>query len=154
MTRTLPLHLLFMVLGYVFAVGVATLTVCTLMGLPSVFPDQGQWGSFYRYLRDLPAMLYVGAIMTATYGFPGWLISVITAEIRSERRKFWFALAGLLTALLAQGISRGRNFTIFSDLFFTVAILIGGLCGGLAYWLAAGKRSGGWRKTASIEVPA
>jgi len=143
-----------MALGYALAVAVATLTVCILIGLPSVFPDQGQWGSFYRNLNDLPLMLYVGAFMTAAYGFPGWLISVITAEIRSERRKFWFAIAGLLTALLAQTLSRGMNYTIFSDIFMTIAILIGGLCGGIVYWFVAGKRSGIWRRAASIGVPA
>jgi uncharacterized membrane protein YeaQ/YmgE (transglycosylase-associated protein family) len=43
---------------------------------------------------------------------------------------------------------------MLSDVFFGVSILIGGLCGGLAYWLVAGRRSGGWRRAAPIEVPA
>jgi energy-converting hydrogenase Eha subunit A len=153
-SRPFLIHLLFMLLGYALAVLTATTVVCVILGLPTVLPDQGRWGSFYRYLQDLPPMLCVGAIMTAMYGFPGWLISVTTAEIRSERRKIWFAVAGTLTGLLAQRISRGRSFIDSSDAFFTVAILIGGFCGGLAYWLVAGKRSGIWRKATPTEVPA
>jgi hypothetical protein len=151
MTRPLPLHLLFMALGYALAVAVATLTVCLLMGAPSIFPDQGQWGSFYRYLQDLPGMLYLGSIMTATYGFPGWLISVVAAEFRFERRKFWFAIAGVLTAFLALILS-GFGGRMFSDLIMKVSILVGGACGGFAYWLIAGKSSGSWRRASPIEV--
>ncbi len=145
MTRPLLLHLLFMALGYALAVLTATTVVCIAMGLPTVFPDQGAWGSFQRYLKDFPMMFAFGTMMTAMYGLPGWLISVVTAEIRNERRKYWFAIAGLLTALLAQMLSGGVNYTIFADIFMIAAILIGGLCGGLAYWAVVGKLSGKWK---------
>jgi hypothetical protein len=146
MTRLFLLHLLFMLLGYALAVLTATTVVCMFMGLPTVFPDQGQWGSFYRYLKDFPAMFAVGLMMTAMYGLPGWVISVVTAEVRGERRRFWFGLAGVLTALVAQMLSSWRNFTIFSDMFMTAAILTGGLCGGLVYWALIGRRSGSWKR--------
>jgi energy-converting hydrogenase Eha subunit A len=146
MRRAFLIHLLFMLLGYAIAVLTATTVVCIVMGLPTVFPDQGRWGSFYRYLSDLPAMFAVGLMMTAMYGLPGWLISVVTAEIRAERRRFWFGVAGVLTALLAQMFSSWRNFTIFPDIFMTAAILTGGLCGGLVYWAVIGRRSGSWKR--------
>jgi energy-converting hydrogenase Eha subunit A len=146
MRQAFLIHLLFMLLGYALAVLTATTVVCVVTGLPTVFPDQGQWGSFYRYLKDFPAMFAVGLMMTAMYGLSGWIISVVTAEIRSERRRFWFGFAGVLTALLAQMLSSWRNFTIFPDIFMTAAILTGGLCGGLVYWAVIGRRSGSWKR--------
>jgi energy-converting hydrogenase Eha subunit A len=149
MTRPFLIHLLFMLLGYALAVLTATTVVCIVMGLPTVFPDQGAWGSFQRYLKDFPMMFAFGMMLTAMYALPGWLISVVTAEIRNERRKYWFAVAGLLTALLAHLLSGGANYTIFADIFMTAAILAGGLCGGLAYWALTGRRSGSWKSVAS-----
>jgi energy-converting hydrogenase Eha subunit A len=143
------IHLLFMLLGYALAVLTATTVVCIFMGLPTVFPDQGAWGSFQRYLKDLPMIFAFGMMMTATYGLPGWLISAVTGEIRNERHKYWFALAGLLTALLAHMLSGWVNYTIFADIFMSAAILAGGLCGGLAYWGLTGRRSGSWKRVAT-----
>jgi hypothetical protein len=149
-SRPFLIHLLFMLLGYVLAVLTATTVVCVVTGLPTVFPDQGEWGSFYRYLDDLPAMFVIGLMMTALYALPGWLISVVTAEVRNEKRKYWFAFTGFVTAVLAHMISGGTNFAMFANIamtisLLTVAILIGGFFGGLVYWALAGKRSGGWK---------
>ena len=115
-----------------------------VFGAPTVFPDQGQWGSFYRYVRDLPAMFIIGLMMTALYGLPGWLISVIAAEWRNLRGAAYFAIAGILTAALAIFIG-GRGRALFPETLMNIAILIGGLFGGLAYWVIAGRRSGGLR---------
>jgi xanthine/uracil permease len=134
-----------MALGYAAAVIVATIVACIVFGLPTIFPDDGAWGSFYRYTRDLPAMLMVGSMMTAGYGFPGWLISVILAERGSVRRPRFFAATGVLTAMLALVLaSFGSGF--FSEIWLKISCLIGGLVGGLAYWAAAGKVSGAWKR--------
>jgi energy-converting hydrogenase Eha subunit A len=151
MTRPVLIHLLFMLLGYALAVLTATTVVCTVMGLPTVFPDQGQWGSFYRYLKDLPAMFAIGLTLTAMYGLPGWVISVVTAEIRSERRRFWFGFAGALTALLALFISSAR-FSFLGDPVLNGGILAGGFAGGLVYWAVIGRRSGSWKRV-DAELP-
>ena len=144
MNRALFVHLVFMLLGYALAVLTATSVVCLVFGAPTVFPDQGQWGSFYRYMRDLPAMFMVGLMMSALYGLPGWLISVIAAEWRQLRGAAYFAIAGILTAALAIFIG-GRGKALFPETLMNIAILIGGLFGGLAYWAIAGRRSGGLR---------
>jgi energy-converting hydrogenase Eha subunit A len=149
MIRPFFIHLLSMLLGYAFAVLTATTVVCLVRGLPTVFPDQGQWGSFYRYLNDLPAIFSVGLMMTAAFGLPGWLISVVLAEVRDERRKFWFALAGVLTALLAHLFAGGTYNSSFDGIFMIASILAGGLFGGLAYWALTGRRSGSWKSVAS-----
>lgn len=144
MNRTFLRHLAFMALGYALAVFVATTMVCIILGAPTVLPDNGSMGSFFNYLKDLPGMFMMGSIMTAMYGFPGWLISVITGEVRSAQGKFWYAIAGLLTALLAIFLSGGLSGPDLLKLM-NFAILIGGFCGGLAYWAIAGKAAGNWK---------
>ena len=147
MSRPVLLHLLSVLLGYVLAVLVATTIVCLLFAIPTVLPDGGRFGSFHQYLKDFPAMFFVGAMMTAIYALPGWLVSVIAAERQARRGKFWFAIAGLATAALAILIA-GRFQQLFSESALNVFILIGGLFGGLAYWAVAGKQSGAWRQRA------
>jgi energy-converting hydrogenase Eha subunit A len=145
MTRPFLLHLLFMALGYALAVLVSVTIACAVMGLPTVLPDNGNWGSFYSFWRDFPALFAGGLYITSLYALPGWLISVVTAEFRRERRKLWFAAAGVLTALLAlflAGMGRG----ILSMLPMFIGSLTGGLFGGIAYWAAAGRGSGRWRE--------
>lgn len=136
----------FMVLGYALAVLVATTVVCAAFGLPSLLPDQGRYGSFYSYVRDFPMMFMVGGMMTALYALPGWLITVTFAEWRFKQGRFWFAFSGVATAALAILIA-GRFQHLFSEVWLIIAILIGGFCGGLAYWALAGKTSGNWRQT-------
>ena len=149
--KTLTLRGLFMVLGYALAVLVATTVVCILMGVPSVLPDQGAMGSFYRYLQDFPSMFAVGGMMTAIYGLPGWLITVIIAETRGQKGRIWFAIAGILTAALAILIA-GRFQRVFDESWLNIAILIGGFAGGLAYRALAGKTSGNWKRPAEAKL--
>jgi hypothetical protein len=144
MTRPFLLHLLFMLLGYALAVLVAATITVMVMGVPTVLPDQGRFGSFYSFWRDFPKMFISGLYMTAIFAFPGWLTAVCAAEIRKEQRKYWFGAAGVVTALAALFMS-GLGDALFQlpALFF--GALIGGFFGGLAYWAVIGRRSGDWR---------
>ncbi len=147
MTRPFFIHFLFMALGYALAVLVATTVVVLIQGAPTIFPDQGAWGSFYRYLNDFPAKFLFGLMMTALYGLPGWLISVVIAEWQGKRGKYWFAFAGVLTAFLAI-LFASRFQRLFDDWLMNGGILVGGFCGGLAYWAVAGKTSANWKQAA------
>ncbi len=147
MTRPILIRLLFMALGYALAVLVATTIVVAIMGAPTIFPDQGAWGSFYRFAQDFPMMFLFGLMMTSLYGLPGWLMTVIFAEWRTRRGKLFFAVTGLWTALLALLIA-GMGKGMFSEALLNIACLIGGICGGLAYWVIAGKNSGEWKQPA------
>jgi hypothetical protein len=143
--RPLLIHLLFIVLGYALAIFVALLAFCIVIGLGSTMPDQREWGSLNLDVKDLPIMFAVGFFITAIYGLPGWLASVVFAEIRSERRALPFAIGGVFTAILAVFLAR-MGLLVFSDTILQRSILFGGFCGGLAYWVAVGKRSGSWRR--------
>ena len=147
MTRPLLIRLLYMALGYALAVLVATTVVVAIVGAPTIFPDQGAWGSFYRFMQDFPMMFLFGLMMTSLYGLPGWLMTVIFAEWRNRRGKLFFALTGLWTALLALFLA-GMGKGLFSEALLNIACLIGGVCGGLAYWAIAGKNSGNWKPSA------
>ena len=144
MTRPFLLHLLFMILGYALAVLVSVTIACVVMGLPTILPDNGNWGSFYSFWRDFPNLFLGVLTITVMYDLPGWLISVVTAELRKEQRRYWFAAAGVLTALLALFLA-GMGLVPLSMPAMFFGSLIGGFFGGLAYWAAAGIRSGQWR---------
>ena len=144
MIRPLLIHLVFMLLGYAAAVAVATTVTLMAMGAPTVFPDQGNWGSFYSYWRDLPRLYVFGLSITAIYALPGWLISAIYAEFRNERRKYWYAAAGVVTALLALTLA-GMAKELRTEPMMFFGSLAGGFAGGLIYWSLAGRRSGGWK---------
>ncbi len=153
MRRVSGIHLLFMLLGYALAVLVSVTIACVVMGLPTVLPDNGNWGSFYAFWRDFPSLFLGGLTITAMYALPGWLITVVIAGFRRERRKYWFAAAGVLTALLALSLS-SMWIILLSAPAMIFGSLIGGFFGGLAYWVAAGKKPGQWRSppTPSIQV--
>jgi hypothetical protein len=149
MTRRLLIHLALMLLGCALASLVASAAISLIARFPSKSPDPYYWGKVFSYGPDIPGALLVGAYVAAIYALPGWLISVITAEIRRERRAYIFAAAGVLTALLALYLAdMGIELTSMSALFF--GMLIGGFFGGLAYWAVAGRRSGAWRTAPDI----
>ena len=152
MNRAFLIHLFLMVLGYGLAVLVASTITVFVIFAPTVFPDNGAWGSAYKTLRELPLFLIFGAFYTAMFALPGWLMTAIAAEYRNVRGKFWFAFAGLLTAILAHSIA-----LVFADRMFAAPLivsgsLVGGLCGGIIYWAIVGKRSGVWKAISKHET--
>ncbi len=153
MSRAFLIHFLFMLVGYALAVLVASTTISLIARLPSNSPDPYYWGRVFSYGPDIPGALLIGAYVAAIYALPGWLVSVIIAEIRKEKRSFAFAAAGVLTALLALYLAdMGLELTSMSTLFF--AFLTGGFFGGLVYWAVAGRHSGAWRKQLEPYIPA
>lgn len=144
MNRAFVKHLLFMILGYALAVSIASAITVFIKFAPTVLPDNGAWGSAYKALETLPVFLMFGALYTAMFALPGWLISVVIAERQSERRKYWFGLAGFVTAILAHVIALLWVGKIFAEPLTIIGSIIGGFAGGLVYWAIAGKNSGQW----------
>jgi hypothetical protein len=145
------MRLVWMILGYAVAVLVATFVTVALVVAISALPDNGRLGSFYTLTKDILAFAYVGLIVTSGYALPGWLISVGVAAWRAESRKGYFIITGGLTAILAHLIlsglaGSGPMFGLTGDMggIFLWSIL-GGLCGGWAYWRVALVRFGRWR---------
>ena len=151
--KTLALRGLFMVLGYALAVLVATMAVCVLIGIPTALPDNGEFGSFYRYQRDIPLIFVFGGLMTALYGFPGWLLTIIVTEYCSTGGRVWLGFAGILNAVLALVLSNVFPQFVIGWIMPTlqnwlnIACLFGGLCGGIAYWAISGRKAGSWKRT-------
>jgi hypothetical protein len=140
-----------MVLGYGVAVLVATFVTVALVVAASALPDNGLFGSYYKVIADMAGLAYVGLIVTSGYALPGWLISVGVAAWRAETRKGYFIITGGLTAVLAHLIlsgfaGSGPMFGLTGEMggIFLWSIL-GGLCGGWAYWRVAIVRFGRWR---------
>jgi hypothetical protein len=154
MRRRFLIHLLSMLLGYALAVLVAVTIAALIMGLPTAVPGKVNWGSLLSFLRDFPNLLFLGGLtIAAPYALPGWLISVIAAEFRKEQRMYWFAAAGVLTALLALFLAgMGRGMLSMPAMF--IGSLIGGFFGGLVYWAVTGQRSGHWRTRSVPADPA
>jgi hypothetical protein len=145
------MRLVWMILGYAVAVLVATFLTVGLVVAVSALPDNGRLGSFYTLTKDVLAFAYVGLIVTSGYALPGWLISVGVAAWRGETRMVYFIITGGLTAILAHLIlsglaGSGPMFGLTGEMggIFLWSIL-GGLCGGLAYWRVALVRFGRWR---------
>lgn len=104
---------------------------------------------------ELPT-LALGAVFSAPFValFVGWFalvpgaIAVAVAETCALRRWWVFALAGLAAAgwfaflAIDGGAPPARTGSLS-------AILAAGLVSGLAYWAAAGRRSGAWRAVTS-----
>ena len=144
------MHIAWMFLGYVVAVHVATFVTVAIIVIVSTLPDNGMMGSYYRVISSAVSMLMIGLLITAVYALPGWLISVLIAAFRSIRHTTYFVIGGGLTALSAHvfftGGGRDTMFGITGEFgLILLWSMIGGLCGGWAYWRVAVVRFGRWR---------
>jgi hypothetical protein len=145
MTRPFLLHLLFMLLGFALAALAAATIISLIALLPSSSSYPYYWSKVFSNGRQVPGTLLLATYAVAIYALPGWLISVVIAEIWKERRWQSFALAGVFTALVALYYANmERELSSLSILFF--GILASGFFGGLVYWAVAGRRSGDWRQ--------
>src|SRR4051812_32434649 len=141
-------RLLLMIVGYVVGVIVALISVVVLYfvlsslpGAPSYFGAMGM--SPLLILIFPPAWLVVVYIAMILTGVPS-LIGAVIAEIFSLRQVWWHgpvaaaigAGAFLYTSPLLVGAIGGTD---WADLAIVAA---GGFCGGVAYWLIAGRKAG------------
>jgi hypothetical protein len=145
---SLPRHALRLVLAYAGAVLAATAATVALILLWVIVLTPANAGGM---LRGLPAMIAQGALITAVTALPGWVLAVLLSELFAERRRWFFAVSGGVTAVFAHGLlaySSGSRDTIFLGPELqpiVVASLLGGLIGGLAHWRVAGRHAGAWR---------
>ncbi len=144
MTRALFGHVFMALLGFALAALAAAIIISLITHLFSSSTSPYAWSNVLSDGRQLPGKLLFATYAVLIYALPGWLISVAVAEIRREKRSWWFAVAGVFASLVALFYAKmGEELSSMSVLFF--AFLAGGFFGGLVYWAVAGRRSGGWR---------
>ena len=125
--------------GYVIAVLVAVLVAAALSLVPTVFPDDGKWGSFYRELEMLHFVVLMGLMYTAMTALPGYVITLVLAHRNCWHGVGFYVAAGVLTALLAHfllALFFGGFFLFGMNIFY--ASFPGGAAGAYSYFL--------WRK--------
>ena len=62
--------------GYMISVLVAVTVTEILYFAPSIFPDQGRYGSFFQMWNDITGIFFVGIFYTATTAFPGYCMTL------------------------------------------------------------------------------
>ncbi|MEI9417986.1 hypothetical protein [Mesorhizobium sp. Cs1321R2N1] len=88
------------------------------------------------------------ALFVAYFGFAPAAIIILIAEILGRRDWLFYALAGALVAGVFLGLVdniRDSTFAV-TETSAIMAVLGGGMVGGIFYWLSAGRWAGSWWK--------
>lgn len=97
------------------------------------------------------------ALFVAYFAFIPSVLAIVIGEITGKRDWLFYALAGGVVALVIIGVSRGGDAAAFAeiaDLNFALVVIGGGMCGGIGYWLVAGRTAGSWRPGEDLTSPA
>ena len=89
------------------------------------------------------------ALFVAYFAFIPAVFAIVIGEVTGKRDWLFYALAGAVVALVIIGFSRGGGGTAFAetaDLNFALIVIGSGMCGGIGYWLVAGRSAGNWRR--------
>ena len=87
------------------------------------------------------------ALFVAYFAFLPAIPAILLSEILGKRDWLYHAISGAVVALVIVVIIRaaaeaGNQAT---DTRFALALIGGGMCGGIGYWLVAGRLAGNWR---------
>jgi hypothetical protein len=89
------------------------------------------------------------ALFVAYFAFIPAVFAIVIGEVTGKRDWLFYALAGAVVALIIIGFSRGGGgaaFAEIADLNFALVVIGSGMCGGIGYWLVAGRSAGNWRR--------
>ncbi|MEI9422670.1 hypothetical protein O7A70_16010 [Mesorhizobium sp. Cs1299R1N1] len=88
------------------------------------------------------------ALFVAYFGFAPAAIIILIAEILGRRDWLFYALAGALVAGVFLGLVDNIRDSVFAvtETSAIMAVLGGGMVGGIFYWLSAGRWAGSWWK--------
>jgi hypothetical protein len=137
-----------------FAVIIAGFALAALAS--SAFLNLVSFGSLDPELAEAPLVARWAAILStpfvalfvAYFAFVPALLVILLGEFLPRRDWLFYAIAGAVVSVLVIGYVRGVGDAAFSasrDPFFVMAMLGGGMVGGIAYWVVAGRRAGVWR---------
>jgi hypothetical protein len=99
-------------------------------------------------LSSAGTLSLLAATHSAIFSFPFALIAILVAEWRCIRSWVYYAMAGILIAFAGFGaeyLNEVGGQPSIVNAYAIRAYLAVGFLGGLAYWLAAGRRAGGRR---------
>jgi len=105
------------------------------------------------------------ALFVAYFAFIPAVPAIVIAEILGKRDWLFYAIAGGLIALIVLGffwhaanemyvVSEALDLpsqpadtrSAITDPSFALLVIAGGMCGGIGYWLIAGRTAGSWRQ--------
>ncbi|TPK58239.1 hypothetical protein FJ546_24445 [Mesorhizobium sp. B2-4-19] len=91
------------------------------------------------------------ALFVAYFAFLPAAIVILLAEILGRRDWLYYALAGAVVAAVFLGlVDRAQESTFaITDTSAIMAVIGGGMVGGIFYWLSAGRWAGSWWKEAN-----
>ncbi|MEO9336215.1 hypothetical protein ABFT80_02095 [Mesorhizobium sp. SB112] len=90
------------------------------------------------------------ALFIGYFGFVPAVIAIGIAEVTGQRDWLFYAIAGSISAIAFIGAAwqTGHHGTMLDDPRFAMTLIGSGICGGIAYWLVAGRFAGEWRNRA------
>jgi hypothetical protein len=87
------------------------------------------------------------ALFVAYFAFIPSAFAILAGEIFAKRDWLFYAIAGGVVAAIVIGFIPGAaeaGNEAVTDPSFALALIGGGMCGGLGYWLVAGRTAGSW----------
>ena len=88
------------------------------------------------------------ALLIAYYAFFPSMLAILAGETVGKRDWLFYALAGAVVACVLVGIDRSAETGsgVPFDLTVGLVMIATGMCGGIGYWLIAGRSAGSWRR--------
>ena len=155
MSRVVAYLLRFAVIiaGYAFA----ALAASAFLNLISIgafdwTAEEAPWVIAGSVLVSIP----LAALFVAYFAFVPSAVAILAAELLRRRSWLFYAIAGALIAVGVVVFMRGgADARLATDSRLTLAMIGGGMVGGIAYWLVAGRSAGRWldRGAADISAP-
>lgn len=88
------------------------------------------------------------SLFVAYFAFLPSVLAIVIGEILGKRDWLYYALTGGIVAVVLVAVIRRAadpaNAEAF-DMTLALVMLGAGMCGGIGYWLVAGRTAGGWR---------
>lgn len=122
-------------LGYIIAVLIAVFVTELFMFAPTVFPDGGEFGSFFNTLESALTVFWAGILYTFVTAFPGFILTIVFAKWKNEHSILFYCVCGILTTLLAHcllALFIGGQFV--QGVWIIVCSIPGGAAGAYAYY--------------------
>lgn len=95
------------------------------------------------------------ALFVAYFAFVPSILAILAAEFLGKRDWLFHAIAGAVVAAVLVGFFRRStedgNAVAF-DLTVALVMIGAGMCGGIGYWLIAGRTAGNWRHVGRQEA--